>query len=399
MGMHALAEGFMGGWEAPFDFRLRTRMVFGDGVFSRLGALAADFEGRRVLLVSDPGIVAAGHVARGVESLRQAGMETLVFDGASENPTTDDVERGRVLAADFRPDLLVGLGGGSSMDCAKGINFLHTNGGQMQDYWGVGKAKLPMLPMIAVPTTAGTGSEMQSFALISDSQTHVKMACGDSKAACRVALLDPSLTLTQPTRVTALTGVDAVSHAVETFVTRPRNTMSLTFSFRAWALLTEHLPRVLREPSDLAARGGVQLGAALAGLAIENSMLGAAHALANPLTASFGVPHGQAVGVMLPSVVRFNAQLMGAEYSVLESVLPVGPWGGERRGGTAGETLARWLEWLLEQAGLATRLHVLGVDSGRLEELAAGADRQWTKGFNPVSLDAQGLLGLYRNAF
>ena len=178
MGMHALTAGVMGGWDAPFDFRLRTRVVFGDGVFSQLGALAAEFEGRRVLLVSDPGIVAAGHVARGVESLRQAGMETLVFDGASENPTTDDVERGRVLAADFRPDLLVGLGGGSSMDCAKGINFLHTNGGQMQDYWGVGKAKLPMLPMIAVPTTAGTGSEMQSFALISDSQTHVKMAWG-----------------------------------------------------------------------------------------------------------------------------------------------------------------------------------------------------------------------------
>ncbi len=109
----------------------------------------------------------------------------------------------------FQPDALVGLGGGSSMDCAKGINFLYTNGGQMQDYWGVGKATKPMLPMIAVPTTAGTGSEAQSFALISDAETHVKMACGDKKAACRMALLDPRLTLTQPARVTALTGIDA----------------------------------------------------------------------------------------------------------------------------------------------------------------------------------------------
>ena len=136
-----------------------------------------------------------------------------------ENPSTDDIAAGVEVARQFQPDLLVGLGGGSSMDCAKGINFLYTNGGQMKDYWGVGKAQQPMLPMIAVPTTAGTGSEAQSFALISDAQTHVKMACGDKKAACRVAILDPRLTLTQPPRVTALTGIDALAHALETLVT------------------------------------------------------------------------------------------------------------------------------------------------------------------------------------
>src|SRR5437764_14536495 len=203
------------------------------------------------------------------------------------------------------------------MDCAKGINFLFTNGGRMQDYWGVGKATRPMLPMIAVPTTAGTGSETQSFALISDAQSHVKMACGDKKASFRIALLDPMLTVTQPRGVTALTGIDAIAHALETYVTRSRNPASLAFSREAWSLLGENLAHVLDDPNDLDARGGMQLGACFAGLAIENSMLGAAHALANPLTAHYGITHGVAIGLVLPHVVRFNAAAVGPLYADL----------------------------------------------------------------------------------
>ena len=156
----------------------------------------------------------------------------------------EDVEPGVRLARRYEPELLVGLGGGSSMDCAKGINFVYTNGGEMQDYWGVGKASQPMLPMIAVPTTAGTGSETQSFALISDAETHVKMACGDKKASFRVAMLDPELTLTQPPQVTALTGIDAIAHALETYVTTRRNWISLFYSREAWRLLSAVLSRV-----------------------------------------------------------------------------------------------------------------------------------------------------------
>ena len=140
------------------------------------------------------------------------------------------------------------------MDCAKGINFLYSCGGRMQDYWGEGKATGPLLPMIAVPTTAGTGSETQSYALISDAETHVKMACGDKRAAFRVAILDPELTLTQPPRVTALTGIDALSHAIETYVTKRRNTLSLVFSREAWRRLAPNLSRVLADPKDLQAR-------------------------------------------------------------------------------------------------------------------------------------------------
>src|SRR5690606_5532970 len=165
------------------------------------------------------------------------GIDVVVFDDVQENPTTRNVEHGVAAARRHEPELLVGLGGGSAMDCAKGINFVYTNGGSMRDYWGVGKALKEMLPMIAVPTTAGTGSETQSFALISDAETHVKMACGDKKASFRVAILDPTLTVTQPDRVTALTGIDAVAHAVETYVTNKRNPASLAFSRESWRLL------------------------------------------------------------------------------------------------------------------------------------------------------------------
>ncbi|HEY3394278.1 MAG TPA: iron-containing alcohol dehydrogenase, partial [Lacipirellulaceae bacterium] len=182
----------------PFDFHCSTRIVFGAGKIDELGPIASALAAKRVLVVSDRGIVAAGHTQRGVDSLQRFGLAVTVFDGVGENPTTDHVEAGLAVARDFKPDHIVGLGGGSSMDCAKGINFLLTNGGNMRDYHGFGKAAKPMLPSIGVPTTAGTGSEAQSYALIADEQTHMKMACGDRKAAFQVAILDPECTVSQP---------------------------------------------------------------------------------------------------------------------------------------------------------------------------------------------------------
>ena len=380
-----------------FDFEPRTRLIFGNGSIGQLGQLAIPL-GQRVLVVSDPGIVEAGHATTGIRSLESAGLNVSLFDGARENPTTENVEAGLQQAREFQPDLIVGLGGGSSMDCAKGINFLHCCGGRMQDYWGVGKATADLLPMIAVPTTSGTGSEMQSFALISDAETHVKMACGDKRAACRVAILDPELTLTQPPQVTALTGIEAISHALETFVTTRRNPISSFFSKESWKLLSANFRTVLSEPDHLDARGGMLLGAALAGLAIENSMLGASHALANPLTAHYETPHGQAVGLMLPHVIRFNRAECGPLYAELwNQVQPGNP---EQSGDHQPvNDLADYVTQLVSAAGLATRLSTLDVESNKLEQLAEEASRQWTGGFNPRAVNTENLLGLYREAY
>jgi len=381
----------------PFDFQPRTRIVFGPGRVEMLGALAGELGARRALVVSDPGIVAAGHTERGLESLRKAGIEPFLFDSVHENPTTDDVDAGLVLAKRFQPEVIVGFGGGSSMDCAKGINFLFTNGGRMQDYWGTGKATREMLPMIAVPTTAGTGSESQSFALISDAKTHVKMACGDKKASFRMAILDPELTVTQPPRVTALTGIDAVVHAVETYVTKRRNPVSLAFSREAWRLLESNFSRVLENPDDLEARGAMQLGACFAGWAIENSMLGAAHALANPLTAHFQVPHGLAVGVMLPHVVRFNGVECGPWYGELLHASVGNNGAPTPESGAAG--LAEFLTGIVERAELPTQLRACGVEENLLPQLAAEAAKQWTAGFNPRAVGEGELQRLYEAAW
>src|SRR5947209_1345756 len=258
-----------------YDHSFRTRIVFGIGSIDRLGELTRELAGRRALIVSDLGIVAAGHVAHAVKSLTVTGIEAVVFDQVHENPTTRDVDTCVEVARAEKIDCIIGVGGGSSLDTAKGCNFLITNGGRMQDYWGVGKASKPMLPLIAIPTTAGTGSECQSAALIVNEQTHEKMACLDPKAAARIAILDPALTLSQPPRVTACTGIDAIAHAVETAVTKKRNPLSWMYSREAFKLAVASFERVLSDPLDLDARGQMLLAAAFGGTAIENSMLGA----------------------------------------------------------------------------------------------------------------------------
>lgn len=381
----------------PFDYQPRTRIVFGAGKIKALGELASELGARRVLVISDKGVVDAGHTARGVEALETAGIEVHCFSDVHENPTTADVAAALKLARRHSPELLIGLGGGSAMDCAKGVNFLFSNGGEMKDYWGVGKALKEMLPMIAVPTTAGTGSEVQSFALISDAVTKTKMACGDKKASCRIALLDPELTLTQPARVTALTGIDAIAHALETYVTKPRNPVSLAFSREAWHLLAGNFARVLDAPQDLEARGGMQLGACFAGLAIENSMLGATHALANPLTAEYGIPHGEAIAMLLPHVIRFNGEKVGDWYRDLMEVTASSNGDGPHEPGASG--LANFVASLVQKAQLATRISERGVAEDRLAELAGGAAAQWTATFNPREVGQEELLDLYRRAF
>ena len=384
---------------APFEFRPGPRLVVGPGSLTRLGDLARELGASRALVTSDPGIVAAGHAAAGVAALEASGLATVVFSEFGENPSTHEVEAGTALAREFRPDLLVGLGGGSSMDCAKGINFLVSRGGRMEDYKGRGRGGAPLLASIAVPTTAGTGSETQSFALITDSATGMKMACGDPAAAFRVAILDVNLTLTQPARVAAMTGVDAVAHAVESFVSTAATPASRMLAREAWRLLAANLPRVLaggaqaREAGQLEARAAVQLGAAWAGLAIENSMLGAAHALANPLTAAHGTVHGQAVGLALPHVVRFNAPAVEPAYGEL---LRAG--GGTARDGEAAATLAHWLEDLLAAAGLGRSLGAIGITAPDIPSLAAAAATQWTGGFNPRPVTLADLAAIYEAA-
>jgi alcohol dehydrogenase len=384
---------------SPFDYAPRTRLVFGLNSVERVGELACELSAKRVLVVTDAGLVAAGHAQRVEHLLQAAGLGVVVFDQVCENPTTRCVDQCLKVAQASGIDLILGLGGGSSLDTAKACNFLLTNGGRMQDYWGVGKATKPMLPLLAVPTTAGTGSECQCAALIADDRTHQKMACLDPKAAARVAILDPALTLSQPPRVTACTGIDALTHAVETAVTRKRNALSLMFSHQGFQLVVSSLPGVLNQPTDLGARSRMQLGASLAGAAIEHSMLGAAHAAANPLTAHYGIVHGQAVGLMLPGVMRFNAAEAKVRSAYAELAVVAGLAGRDEDSSSAFAGLVARIEWLLNQAGLPRSLGDCGVKHASISHLAEEAARQWTAGFNPRAVTAADFVKLYEAAF
>ncbi|REK01062.1 MAG: iron-containing alcohol dehydrogenase [Acidobacteria bacterium] len=384
------AEAPPGEPDAAWRVSLRAAEIeAGPGSLSRLGDLAVELGGRRVLLVSDPGLEAAGHVARACDSLVHAGVQFELFVGVEENPTEACVERGLAAARRLEPDLLVALGGGSVMDATKGVNFLLTNGGRMEDYWGFGKAKRPMLPSIGVPCTAGTGSEAQSFALISRNVDHVKMACGDAKARFTRVLLDPEVLETVPRDVAAITGMDALSHAVESFATRTRHPISTAFAAAAWRLLDAAFPPLMRSNPGHDAREQMLAGAYLAGAAIETSMLGLAHALANPLTARHGVTHGIAVGLVLPNVVRFNGELCEPIYRQLVSVSP---------GESAAEALALRLEELRALAGLPETLEAAGVAEAEIDALATAAAAQWTAAHNPRPAEPAQLSELYRRS-
>ena len=393
------------------------RVVFGAGVIDLIGDLVQELGGGRVLVVTDPGVAAAGHVHRASASLRRAGLEVAVFDGVEENPDERHVAAAAGAARAHQATFLVGLGGGSAMDCAKGANFVLTNGGRMADYWGFGKATRPMLPSIGVPCTAGTGSEAQSFAVISREDDHRKMACGDPKARFLATILDPELARTAPPQVMAAAGLDAFSHAMESFVATAANPYSQMFSSEGFRRLLRGFEVVAAaqganqgaatnststgtasglesEVNDL--WGEMLLGAHLAGAAIEASMLGAAHGLANPLTARYDITHGVAVAVVLDHVVRFNGETGDTGYTGLVRLLDGQE---DEADGPASARLADSWAGLRGRAGVAGRLRDLGVSEGDLELLASQASKQWTAQFNPRAVTASDMLNLYQAAF
>ncbi|MEO7414657.1 MAG: iron-containing alcohol dehydrogenase [Opitutaceae bacterium] len=373
---------------APFASRPSPKIVFGPGTLGELPAGVREVGGSSVFLVSDSGIARAGHLETARRLLETAGIPVAVFDRSKENPTEADAVACCDVARASNFDCIVALGGGSSLDTAKACNFLLTNGGAMRDYHGYGKATKAMLPFIAIPTTSGTGSECQSYALVSRDDTHEKMACGDPRARARIAILDPDLTRTQPKSVAVLTGLDALAHALESAVSTKRNAISSLYSEAAFRHLSRAIGNVINGNADRDDRSHMQLGAALAGLAIENSMLGAAHASANPLTARHNVIHGRAVAIMLPHVMRMNQTDPGARaiYTRYSELL--------KTSCATSLSLIDWVAELVAQSGLP----VINGGAVDFSALAEDAAKQWTGQFNPRPLQHDDYVALYRHA-
>lgn len=380
-----------------FSLKLRTEVVFGGGRIEEIGSLTHPYS-RNVLLVTDKNLVGTGAIQKAREALEALNITVTLYENAKENPTESDAEECKEVAASAGVTGMVAIGGGSVIDTAKGANFLLTNGGKMRDYRGYGHNDDALLPLIAVPTTAGTGSEVQAYALITHDETHQKMACGTASCAPVIALLDPNLLLTCPPSVIATAGIDALTHAVESYFSKTANPFSQMYSIQAFrSLVRSYRAAVLSHEVEYL--GELQLGACYAGIAIDHSMLGGAHASANPITAHFPISHGQAVGLMMPHVLRYNAKNSGMVKLGLRALFePVGLVGYSFPGFMGiGIFEALWSEFMAV-GKLKTHLTELGIAEDDLPGLSEEAAAQWTAQHNPVPLDKSAFLEIYRAA-
>ncbi len=356
----------------PFDFRPRTRILFGAGEFARLGEIAREQNATRCLVLAGQASIDAGHAQEAARSLKARRMEVFAFHDFTANPTVAMVEAAREYAGPQAVNLIVALGDGGALDFAKAVNVVISNGGSIRDYRGYGNVPKPLLPMIAVPTVPGPGSEALSNIAIFDPQDGSKIICGDPKIFFRTALLDANLTLGLSAALTAANGYQAIGHAVETLFSTRRTPISECFSREAYRLLDSALGRVLRAPEDLEARSAVLLGAHFAGLAAEYAALGPAHACAQPLVENYKLLPGAALALVL---------------------VPALEWMEE------GADLVPRLRHLAAAAELPTTLRDAAIPEQVLPRLAEEAAAQWTGRFSSRHFDAPAALEIYRAAY
>ncbi len=339
-----------------FRFRMTTEVHFGEGVVEQVGAETFRL-GRRALLVSGArSSKRSGAFDTVMDSLRAAGVTTEIFDQVEENPSTETVERGAEIARQKGCQVVVALGGGSPMDAAKGMAILASLGGQVKDYLGSEKVSGPVLPLVAVPTTAGTGSEVTPYAVFVDSVAGLKRSVASRHIFPRVSLLDPQLTVSMPPNVTANTGIDALSHALEGFTSTQAQPISDTLALEAIAVLTGYLPQAVAHGDDLQARARVLYASMMAGMVIAQTGTTLLHGMGYAPTTAYGIPHGLANGVLMPQVVAFNGQGDTERYARLAAAL------GHRGDPSSGtERAVEALGRLRDEVGMPTRLRDLGV--------------------------------------
>ena len=356
----------------PFDFRPRTRILFGAGEFARLGEIAREHNATRCLVLAGQTSIDAGHAREAVRSLKARRMDVFAFQDFTANPTLAMVEAAREYAGPHGVNLVVGLGDGDALDFAKAVNVVISNGGSIRDYRGYGNVPKPLLPMIAVPTVAGSGNEAQSNSVICDSEDGSKVICGDPKIFFRTAVLDANLTLGQPAALAAANGYHALGHAVETLFSTRRTPISECFSREAYRLLDSAFGRLLRVPEDLEARSAMLLGAHFAGLAVEYAALGPAHACVQPLIRNYKLLPGAALALVLVPALEWMEQ---------------------------GADLMPRLRQLVAAAELPASLSDAAIPEQVLPRLAEEAATQWTGRFSSRHFDARAALEIYRAAY
>jgi alcohol dehydrogenase class IV len=375
-----------------FNFQVPTRIEFGLGVSRQLGAIATEMGAKRALLVTDRGILAAGVADLVQDALRNGGLDVTVFSDVQAEPDAQGVVDGVELYRSSRADLIVAVGGGSSLDTGKAISAMVTNPGHIRDYAGLGLLQEPGAPLIAVPTTAGTGSEATIWSVISEKDRGIKYGVGSALMVPRLALCDPELTLTLPPRLTAVTGIDAMSHALESYVNKATQPISEALAERALQLVAASLRTAVLAGDTLTARADMLLASTMAAMAFNPTRLGLAHALAMPLGAHAKIPHGDVVAILMPPVMRYNmtgnlhkfarlAEIFGENTAVLSL----------REAAEAG---VRAVETLIRDVGCPCRLGAYGVQESDLPMLAEEAMTSGNIAVNPRVAGPADLVGI-----
>ncbi|MCL4498911.1 MAG: iron-containing alcohol dehydrogenase [Chloroflexi bacterium] len=317
---------------ATFDFRIPSLLVVGAGASQRAGVEARRLAqegagpggGGRALLVTDQNLVRLGHVEPVVASLREQGLEVTLFSEVNTEPTTEHVERGLAVLRREGCNVVMALGGGAPMDAGKAIAVMATNPGAMTDYMGQDKVPAPKLPLVCIPTTAGTGSEATRFTIITDPQTRVKMLIGSPFIIPTVSLVDYTLTMTCPQEVTAGSGVDAFIHALEAYISKRANPVSDALALSAMERVAKNIRRAWADGNDAVAREQMALGALEAGMAFSNASVALIHGMSRPIGAYFHVPHGLSNAMLLSAVTRFNQEAAAARLAAVAEVMGAG---------------------------------------------------------------------------
>ncbi|MBI3974372.1 MAG: iron-containing alcohol dehydrogenase [Chloroflexi bacterium] len=386
----------------PQTFYNPTRIIFSEGACGQIGPHAAPAGAARAMIVSDPGVVRAGLTAPAAGSLAEAGLDVFTYDAVEPDPRIEIVERALEAFTSNGCDLLVAIGGGSSMDTAKAVAILATNPGKLRSYEGWEKFKNPPVPLFAVPTTVGTASEVTPFLVITDKEARFKFTIGSPLAAPRIAFLDPLVVLGLPGNVTAATGMDALTHAIESYTSLLSNPLSEGLALQAIRLISANLRAGVANSHNLPAMTALLLGANIAGLAFSNTRLGNVHAVAHPLGAFWKIPHGVANALMLPHVMEFNA--MACPMKMIEIAQAMGePVAAMSMSGTteydAALRAAAAVRRLESDIGIPARLRDLGVDKASIPEMATDAMKSANIAINPRKTTINEIIGLFERAY
>jgi alcohol dehydrogenase len=377
-----------------FRYEIPTAIEFGCGAIHTLADHVKALGGSRVLIVGDPGVVKAGVVERVAQPLRSAGIPFEIFSDIESDPDIASVEKGTASARASGSNLIVGVGGGSSLDTAKAIGIMLANDGHIRDYVGLNKVKHRPAPVIAVPTTAGTGSEMTIWSVLSDKERQVKLSVGSVYNCPALALLDPELTVPLPPHVTAFTGMDALTHALESYVNLNTQPISEGMAVQAMKMIATNLRFAVANGSNLEARANMLLASTIAAMAFNSTRLGLAHALALPLGAHFRIPHGLVNAILLPEVMRYNLIGNTAKFAEIAAIF------GERvehlSVHEAAERSVEAVRRLNRDIGITQTLGDFGVGEEHLEMIANEAMESGNVPVNPVKATAKDLIGICR---